>query len=75
MDVNTHLNSFTIQQILRQAKIESICSRQNKCSRKFKFVQERVENIVGKEESACYQHPAFSPFSIMFSKGPCKSVV
>ena len=54
--------------MFRPVQIESICRQQNNVAEKFKFLLERVENIVGKGENAGYQH--FLPFPQRFQKAP-----
>ena len=47
---------LTLLQNFRLVQIESMCRRQNKGDWKFQIWLWRVENIVGKEENAGYQH-------------------
>ena len=50
------------------SKLKACADEKKKCDKKLKFVQGRVENIVGKGGNAGYQH-FFFPFATMFSKG------
>ena len=50
----------------RPVQIESNCRRKIKVDPMAKFVLDKTENIVGKEENAGYQH--FLLFSLCFQK-------
>ena len=50
------LNSLASDKILDQFKLKAFTDDKIKCDLKWKFVSERIENILGKGENAGYQH-------------------
>ena len=51
-----HINSLPNNKILDLSKLKAFADDKNKVIEKLKFDMGRVENLVGKEENAGYQH-------------------
>ena len=62
------VNSLPNDKILDSSKSETFADNKINATSKFKFVSERIENILGKEENAGYQH--FLLFQKCFQKPP-----
>ena len=60
------VNPFPNNKFLDWSRLRAFADKKINVTQKFNFVFRRVENFVGKEENAGYQH--FSPFFTMFSK-------
>ena len=65
------LHSLPIDQILDQSKFKELADNRIDATEKLKFV--RIENIVGKEENACYKH--FLLFTQCFPKASDKGLL
>ena len=65
------LNTLPNDKILDQSKLKAFVDGKSKVVQMAKFVLDKIENIVGKEEKADYQHFLFSynVFKRLLSQG------
>ena len=75
-----NFQSFTKQQDFGRDKIESICRQKLSVATMMIFLCDRVENTVGKEENAGYQHfllflQHFPKPSSLFSSSPRENIL
>ena len=65
---SSFINSLPNGKILDHSKLNALADNRINVTKKFKFVSERIENILGKGENAGYQH--FLLFPKCFQKPP-----
>ena len=68
-----YFNPLPTDKILGWTKLKAFADDNSNVIQMAQYFHDRVEKIVGKGESAGYQH--FSPFPTMFSKGVHAKVV